>query len=349
MMRTFKILSFEAFNSLNEASASVPMIKDVSDFFHGLLKYAKEEGKIKKAGRTLDTYRSMSELPGWMKKQSGCGILGDKGPGKYTESRAHGVLTPSGKYFETAFLHDTHSDYARNTEEMRIIVASDSHLDMTIIDSVFPEEVEGSLGSKAFLFRREVETDHSNVSGPVNHHEYNVSSPNSSFAWKSSPAGSMYYVVLKYTREDTVSDDITFDAIINSEFFKKFMRDYPVDLISTKIQRKNGTIVLAIPTSNVIFPKGWKEESESNKYFQDAFALYPRGYIRLIPTVEGAARPIDNFDSSKLSGWEKGLAKIGSRILKLKKDLEKKGAKLLMTPEEKHHYRGTIHGNRFSI
>lgn len=143
--------------------------------------------------------------------------------------------------------------------------------------------------------------------------------------------------------------------------FKKLLDNSGWEIVSTKKQLELGTIALGFrheyiveePKTDVkpgmFSPNGMY--TEDGEWLNRRYILYAQsGYIRTWNVLQGKGSPlISSLDFSTEEGWKKGLGILEKACERKLRILEKDGAKILRTKEERYTKRGLLVSRKFGF
>lgn len=324
---------------LNE-KIEITLLKDPHKLFDGIMNAAKKAKLIKK----LDYTSSYRDVPDWSDN------LDARKNNPYGEPYGRGrmMITKSGNYLEAEMVLPGKEDYDKEVEDslkiVKFYVASNNPIDLKELEEIFPDEIEGYLKNTVFTMKRTVEKDSSKAT--------------SGNSMSRILGGSkLYYVTFRYDTAVNKATTLTLDDIMRTEAYKTLMKELPLELASTPIQKKKKTLVFAVPSEFVLDPDGKHVRSE-DKYMHWGYALYDRGYIRRYPLWQGGkgrfsqdlATVAGSFNASSIEGWEEGLNQLRNMFKKKFSEMNRKeGVQIFQSEEERHAKRGLIQGKKFGL
>lgn len=309
--------TFEQFKELNENWS----IRGADDFLINILKDAKSRKVITKFG---------SNFSPWMREVRGKGLefLRDVELDGIKINGVHVIQTNHGNIMNIGFLENISSNssnyHGSANTNIKLIVASTHSFKIDDIKPIFIENVEVSVRTEAFAYKRKLIDDHSQKRSHL----------------------SLYYVIYEYVVSKLPKEDVSSEKILASDFYSNLLKTYPVQEIGTKRQHKNGTLIFAIPTNRMIIPDGWKG-IEKDKYWINQYGLFSGGTIRKMPKY-GISNTVGRFSASSINGWKEAFDKLMMKFGKEIEEMEQKGFKVL-NDEEAHKYRGAISARYYDV
>lgn len=301
-------------------------------FLTSIAKYLKDNKILKYYTEAwnfnYDRYSSHDYRPKW-------GLDYSQFDSKSRHNYQHGGIigiTPSGEYLDMNILKDSSDpqgnikQFSLKPRDVEIVFLNEDNNEIPI-DTInqFPDEIIGTYKLYKYSFKK----------GKIGKNENGNK-------------------ILTYYLTFTSENQITFDDAKHTTEMKEFLDKYPVEIISNTKQIKNGTFIFAIPKSHVVDVKNLYTR-DNEKYVKTAFALYATGYIRKTPLWAEReygsmqAANIGSFDSVTLEGWKTGIKIIDKKYGEFLETMKKNDVKVLISPEERHDYRGYISGHKFGI
>jgi hypothetical protein len=353
---------FEQF--LLEQTTNVNILRDMSDLLAGMCKDAKTNKRIKYI-TTCNKAMSNYDAPGWSKdgntlrkllsfpkiKEIIYAIEYEKRRAEIHSSQL--IMLNNNELIE--MVHTTNiKSFERfnfpSLSEDRIMFISDTPLNKELIEQIIPDEIKGTQKNDIYTCKKVLVEDNSNQLKTFTSNQYYTGQGSGK-----GPSIKVYSMIYRFDVAKSSGESVTFEQAKELPELKTLLDKYPVEIISTEKQIKNGTFVFGIDKKHLI-GSGEMEKitvSDDCKWLHDSFGITNTGYIRKLPTYEAywsdRAAKIGTFDASNIEGWKKALEIIDKQLEKYIKELTKRGYKVWCTPEEKHQYRGYIMKRRFGV
>ena len=356
--------------------ANVDVLRNIVDLITGIFKDAKANNRIKYV-TSFNKAMSNWDAPGWSKEGNfhrklwSCPkIDGDLFALEYDNRKTETTSSQLIMLNNKELVEMVHVTNIRSREQFnfpslsedRILFISNKPLDKNIIDQIIPDEISGAQKNDIYTCKKVLVEDNSDKlktykSNICYSHNGNVSGPDIK----------VYSMIYRFDVAKSSGDAVTFEQAKDLPEMKALLNKYPVQIISTDKQIKNGTFVFGIDKKHLVGSESvsiQKWGANSQKYIEtvvnddcqwlhDSFTITNSGYIRKLPTFDihwgDRASVIGTFNTSNIEGWKTALETIDKQLDKYISSLIKRGYKVWVTPEEKHEYRGYIMKRRFGI
>lgn len=344
--------------------ANVDVLRDMADLITGIFKDAKANNRIKYVtnfGKAMSGW----DAPSWSKEGNfhrkfwSCPKINDElfaleyDNRKAETNSSQLIMLNNKEMVEMVHVTNIRSRERFNfpsLSEDRILFISNKPLDKNIIDKIIPDEISGTQKNDIYTCKKVLVEDNSNkLQTYANSKYYTGQGP------EKGPDIKVYSMIYRFDVTKSSGDAVTFEQAKDLPEMKALLDKYPIQIISTEKQIKNGTFVFGIDKKHLIGSDDYIEYlvSDKSQWLHDSFGITNSGYIRKLPTFEthysDRAAKIGTFNASDIEGWKKALETIDKQLDKYIKELTKRGYKVWVTPEEKHEYRGYIMKRRFGL
>ncbi len=366
---------FEQF--LAERDITMDLLKDTREFFERILKDAKSNKLIKYVTSTYNWYGQWATAPKWAPDE----LVGHREDqdieykGLVSNSNGSCVKLLNGKFVEfyamlpkmsyqskrvngTETLEDSFYN-VKNVSSGLMLVISDEPLNKSEIDAIMPDNVKGTYKNDIWSFTRKLVDDFSNKLTKFNRvKRYATIQPKST-------VGSFDAYALVYAYDVTASKgtDVSFDEAKKLPEMTVLLDKYPIEIVSTAKQIKNGTILFGIPKKYLVGPTEKTKHYVTDKqefdgpgnidYLYNGYAIFKSGYVRSMPmwnkSWSDRASVISTFDATSIEGWKKAITTIDKSFETLTKNIEKNDLKLISTEADRAKYKGYIVGHDYGI
>lgn len=346
--------------------ANVDVLRDMADLIAGICKDAKSNKRIKYV-TTFNAATGSYTAPGWSKdgnflkkllsfpkvKEKLFALEYDNRKASLYSSQL--IMLNNDEMIEMAHVTNIKSLERFNfpsLSEDRILFISDKPLDKDMIDKIIPDEINGTQKNDIYTCKKVLVEDNSKKLQTYKIDVYYDSGKGPIFSKLDTRVYSMIY---RFDVTKSTGDTVTFEQAKELPEMKALMDKYPIQIISTEKQIKNGTFVFGIDKKHLIGSDDYLEYlvSDKSQWLHDSFGITNSGYIRKLPAFEthfgDRASKIGTFNASNIEGWKKALETIDKQLDKYIKDITKRGFKIWSTPEEKHQYRGYMMKGRFGV
>ena len=343
--------------------ATVDALRDISDLIVGICKDAKAHKHIKYVTKT-STAMSSWDAPAWSKegnfqhkmlafprKTDLFGLEYDNRKAELHSSQL--IMLNNNEMIELVRMTNIKSLERFNfpsLSEDRILFISDKPLDKNTIDKIIPDVITGTQKNDIYTCKKVLVEDNSNKLQTYSSNQYYDGRGDGK-----GPDIKVYSMIYRFEVSKSSGEAVTFEQAKDLPEMKALLDKYPIQIISTEKQIKNGTFVFGIDKKHVIGSDDYIDTlvNDDCKWLHDSFGITNSGFIRKMPTFEASygdrASKLGTFNASNIEGWKTAIEVIDKQLEKYIASLIKRGYKVWVTPEEKHEYRGYIMKRRFGV